>query len=265
MMETKTCPHCGAELEQIERVRLKPAWAGGGREVVTQAAPCETCERKAQEVQEGIMRDRHLKTLIRDSRIPEAVWGLGLDPALWKQNRLIIDEGNRNALEALRGWVQADRAGCLLMGTQGLGKSLLALCAGMDCLRLGQEVLWVAERDLFDSFRGARRNDPEASDLVGKAQRVEVLLLDDFGSHQLDRGSRFMQELYLDLIDCRLPVVGPPLKTLVTSQHDPASLGAACGHQALASRLLALLGGNHIELKGSDRRRARWSIGKAGA
>jgi DNA replication protein DnaC len=265
MMETKTCPTCGAELEQIERIRLKPAWAGGGQEVVRHVSPCEACERKAQEVQEGIMRDRHQRALIRDSRIPEAVWGLGLDPALWKQHRLVIDDGNRNAIEALRSWVQAERTGCLLMGTQGLGKSLLALCAGMDCLRSGQEVLWVAERELFDTFRGTRRNDPDAADLVGKAQRVEVLILDDFGSHQLDRGSRFMQELYLDLIDCRLPVVGPPLKTLVTSQHDPASLGAACGHQALASRLLALLGGNHLELKGSDRRRARWSLGKAGA
>lgn len=264
MMDAK-CPRCGAVLEMIEQIRVKPSWAGGGREVIKHSAPCESCERKAQEAQEAIIRDRQQRALIRESRIPEDVWTLGLEPALWKQHRLVIDEGNREALDALKGWVQAERIGCLLMGTQGLGKSLLALCAGMDCLRLGQEVLWVAERELFESFRGSRRNDPESADLVGKAQRVEVLILDDFGSHQLDRGSRYMQELYLDLIDCRLPVFGPPLKTLVTSQHDPASLGAACGHQALASRLLALLGGNHIELKGSDRRRARWSIGKAGA
>ncbi len=255
-----TCSQCGSPLEMIERTRIKPAWSGGGKEVVQQPSPCCVCEARQQEQTESIMRDRESRRLLRDSRIPEEVWGLGLDLATWKQHRLEVDAGNRDALEALQGWVEAENAGCLITGTQGLGKSLMALCAGVECVRRGQEVLWVTERDLLDSFRGRRDSD---RDLAMESRSVEVLVLDDIGRHQIDRGGRYMMEVYLDLFDCRLPVFGHPLKTLLTSQHDAASLAKACCDDALASRLLAIIGGNILHLTGTDRRRPKWRIGKA--
>lgn len=254
-----TCNKCGSPLEMVEQIRIKPVWSGGGRETIQVPAPCSACERRQQEQTDSIMRDREFRRLLRESRIPQDVWEMGLNSELWAQRRLSIDSGNEAALEALRGWVEADNAGCLLTGTQGLGKSLLALCAGVDCLRRGQEVLWVTERDLLDSFRGRRDAD---RDLAMESRSVEVLVLDDIGRHQIDRGGKYMMEVYLDLFDCRLPVFGPPLKTLLTSQHDAASLAKACCDDALASRLLAIIGGNILHLTGTDRRRPKWRIGK---
>lgn len=255
-----TCNKCGSPLEMVEQVRIKPVWSGGGRETIQVPAPCSVCERRQQEQTDAIMRDREFRRLLRESRIPQDVWEMGLDADLWAQRRLSIDSGNEAALEALREWVSADNAGCLLTGTQGLGKSLLALCAGVDCLRRGQEVLWVTERDLLDSFRGRRDSE---RDLAMAARSVEVLVLDDIGRHQIDRGGKYMMEVYLDIFDCRLPVFGPQLKTLLTSQHDAASLAKACCDDALASRLLAIIGGNILHLTGTDRRRPKWRIGKA--
>jgi len=255
------CSKCGSPLEMVEQIRIKPVWSGGGRETIQVPAPCSVCERRQQEQTDAIMRDREFRRLLRESRIPQDVWEMGLNSELWAQRRLSIDSGNEAALEALRGWVEADNAGCLLTGTQGLGKSLLALCAGVDCLRRGQEVLWVTERDLLDSFRGRRDSE---RDLAMAARSVEVLVLDDIGRHQIDRGGKYMMEVYLDIFDCRLPVFGPQLKTLLTSQHDVASLAKACCDDALASRLLAIIGGNILHLTGKDRRRPRWRIGNGG-
>jgi hypothetical protein len=254
-METTTCPTCGADLEVIERTRVKPSWAGGGQETIRETIGCEACERRQEQRQAAIVEERRFRSGLRDSGIPEAVWGLGLDAASWRHHRLDIDDGNKPAIAALREWVEADNAGCLLMGTQGLGKTLLAMCAGVECIRRGQEVLFVTERDLFDAFRGRRTSE---RDITLEARSIEVLILDDIGRHQIDRGSKFMVEVYLDLFDCRLPIIGPPLKTLLTTQQDAASLAKACADDALASRLMAIVGGNHVELSGRDRRRVRW-------
>ena len=261
-METMKCEKCGADLESVERFRIRPSWAGGGREAYLDVMPCEACERHERSALEVIQQERQIKARLRDSGIDERVWNLGLDSDTMLRHGLDIDNGNRNAVEHLREWVQAESAGCALEGTQGLGKTLLALCAGVDCIRHGQEVLFVTEREIIDSFR---ERTPSTRDVKMLARSVEVLILDDIGRHQIDRGGKYMVEVYLDLFDVRLGVFGPPMKTLITTQHDPASLARACADDALASRLMAIIGGNHIELTGKDRRRVRWNGGKAGA
>lgn len=260
-MAENICLRCGTPLVMIDQIRIKPAFLGGGREVVQQAAPCQVCAKQQEEELEHIQQQRLWREVMRNSGIPENCWKLGLAPERWKEHRLEVDPGNARQIEQLRRWVDADNVGCAITGTQGLGKTLLALCAGVDCMRRGQHVLFVTERDLLDSFRG-RKGD---KDLPYLAREAEVLILDDIGRHQIDRGGKFMLEVYLDLFDCRLPVFGPPMKTLLTTQHDAASLARSCADDALASRLMAIVGGNFIELGGRDRRRARWHVNRLSA
>ncbi len=249
------CQRCGSEIEEIEQIRLKPAWQGGGRETVKRALPCETCAKRSEEETSRIMQDRKIRNWRLDSGIPENVWDMSLDRDVWAKRKLRIDQCNEEAFDVLKVWVETANAGALIWGKQGRGKSTLAISAGLDCLRRSQEVLFISEVDLIDSYR----NRSEANQgLVRRAMDVEVLILDNVGRHEITRGTAYLKELYFDLLDRRLPILGDPLKTLVTSQHDAPSLSEWCSDGAMASRLLSIIQGNELEITGDDRRHGLW-------
>jgi DNA replication protein DnaC len=86
-------------------------------------------------------------------------------------------------------WLKAHE-NLIVTGQTGTGKSWLACAFGRQAARLDHSVLYVRVPRLFEDLALARL-DGRFPRLIDKLTRVELLILDDFGTHSLTDQQRF--------------------------------------------------------------------------
>ncbi|RVH86169.1 AAA family ATPase [Sinorhizobium medicae] len=99
-----------------------------------------------------------------------------------------LDRRNTMAL-ALGEWLKAHE-NLIVTGQTGTGKSWLACAFGRQAARLDHSVLYLRVPRLFEDLALARL-DGRYPRLIDKLTRVQLLILDDFGTHSLTDQQRF--------------------------------------------------------------------------
>ena len=163
----------------------------------------------------------------------------------------------RNVLSLAQGaWLKANE-NLILTGQTGTGKTWIACAFARQAARLDYSVLYVRMPRLFEDLALARL-DGRFPRLVDKLTKVQLLVMDDWGTHQLNDKQRLdLLEIFEEryrrkstLITAQLPVaqwhdmIGDPtladaiLDRVVHNAHRISLLGESMRKQKAASPLL---------------------------
>ena len=145
-------------------------------------------------------------------------------------------------------WIRA-REQIILTGQTGTGKTWLACAFGHQAARLDHSVSYVRMPRLFEDMAMARL-DGRFPRLVDKLARVQLLVLDDWGTHGLTDQQRLdLLELFEERYQRR--------STIITAQLPVSGWHAMIGEPTIADAILDRIVHNahRIELKGDSMRR----------
>lgn len=121
-------------------------------------------------------------------------------------------------------WIKAKEQ-IILTGQTGTGKTWLACAFGHQAARLDHSVLYVRMPRLFEDMAMARL-DGRFPRLVDKLARVQLLVLDDWGTHgPTDQQRLDLLELFEERYQRRSTIITAQLP--VSGWHD--MIGAPCG------------------------------------
>lgn len=155
----------------------------------------------------------------------------------------------RNILSlAQGGWIKAHEQ-IIFTGQTGTGKTWLACAFGHQAARLDYSVLYVRIPRLFEDMAMARL-DGRFPRLVDKLSRVQLLILDDWGTHSLNDQQRFdLLELFEERYQRR--------STIITAQLPVSGWHEMIGEPTIADAILDRIihNAHRIELKGDSMRR----------
>lgn len=130
-----------------------------------------------------------------------------------------------------RDWDRTRRQWRLLTGPVGVGKTHLAVAAGLEREEVGDTVFFATASDLLDHLRSAYAPDnptlPE--DLLDRIKTADLLVLDDFGS---ERSTPFAEDKLFQIINYRYE---DRLPTIVTTSLDFREIESS--RPRIASRL----------------------------
>jgi DNA replication protein DnaC len=145
-------------------------------------------------------------------------------------------------------WIKA-REQIILTGQTGTGKTWLACAFGHQAARLDHSVLYVRMPRLFEDMAMARL-DGRFPRLVDKLSRVQLLMLDDWGTHGLTDQQRLdLLELFEERYQRR--------STIITAQLPVSGWHDMIGEPTIADAILDRIVHNahRIDLKGDSMRR----------
>ena len=159
-----------------------------------------------------------------------------------------VDGGNHGVTLAQGDWIKA-REQIILTGQTGTGKTWLACAFGHQAARLDHSVSYVRMPRLFEDMAMARP-DGRFPRLVDKLARVQLLVLDDWGTHGLTDQQRLdLLELFEERYQRR--------STIITAQLPVSGWHDMIGEPTIADAILDRIVHNahRIELKGDSMRR----------
>ena len=145
-------------------------------------------------------------------------------------------------------WIKAKEQ-IILTGQTGTGKTWLACAFGHQAARLDHSVLCVRMPRLFEDMAMARL-DGRFPKLVDKLARVQLLILDDWGTHGLTDQQRLdLLELFEERYQRR--------STIITAQLPVSGWHDMIGEPTIADAILDRIVHNahRIDLKGDSMRR----------
>jgi DNA replication protein DnaC len=157
----------------------------------------------------------------------------------------------RNVLTLAQGaWLKANE-NLILTGQTGTGKTWIACAFGRQAARLDYSVLYVRMPRLFEDLALARL-DGRFPRLIDKLARVQLLVLDDWGTHTLDDRQR------LDLLEI-FEERYRRKSTLITAQLPVASWHDMIGEATLADAILdrVVHNAHRIPLEGDSMRKQK--------
>jgi len=145
-------------------------------------------------------------------------------------------------------WIKAKEQ-IILTGPTGTGKTWLACAFGHQAARLDHSVLYARMPRLFEDMAMARL-DGRFPKLVDKLARVQLLILDDWGTHGLTDQQRLdLLELFEERYQRR--------STIITAQLPVSGWHDMIGEPTIADAILDRIVHNahRIDLKGDSMRR----------
>src|SRR6478735_3197504 len=157
----------------------------------------------------------------------------------------------RNVLSLAQGaWLKANE-NLILTGQTGTGKTWLACAIGRQAARLDYSVLYVRMPRLFEDLALARL-DGRFPRLVDKLARVQLLILDDWGTHALSDQQR------LDLLEI-FEERYRRKSTLITAQLPVAQWHDMIGEPTVAHATLPRIihNAHRIALEGDSMRKKK--------
>jgi len=173
----------------------------------------------------------------KDAGIPPRLHAAILD-------NIVVDNGNREAVEAARSFIETPRDFLLLHGDTGRGKTWLASAISRELIIRGAWVRFVAVSDMIADLAESYRRDDSFDATFKKYKNVPVLILDDLGVEK--DTERSLEHVY-NLIDHRYSW---ERGTVITSNMAGDKIAARYGTRIM-SRIKT---GKVVELKGKDRR-----------
>lgn len=145
-------------------------------------------------------------------------------------------------------WIKAKEQ-IILTGQTGTGKTWLACAFGHQAARLDHSVLYVRMPRLFEEMAMARL-DGRFPKLIDKLARVQLLILDDWGTHGLNGQQRIdLLELFEERYQRRSTIITAQLP--VSGWHD--MIGEPTIADAILDRIIH--NAHRIDLKGDSMRR----------
>ncbi|MCW2203692.1 DNA replication protein DnaC [Bradyrhizobium elkanii] len=157
----------------------------------------------------------------------------------------------RNTLQLAQGaWLKAHE-NFIITGLTGTGKTWLACAFGRQAARLDHSVLYLRMPRLFEDLAMARL-DGRFPRLIDKLARVQLLILDDWGTHTLNDQQR------LDLLEI-FEERYRRKSTLITAQLPVAQWHDMIGEPTIADAILdRIIHNSHrIALEGDSMRRKK--------
>jgi DNA replication protein DnaC len=157
----------------------------------------------------------------------------------------------RNTLQLAQGaWLRAYE-NFIITGLTGTGKTWLACAFGRQAARLDHSVLYLRMPRLFEDLAMARL-DGRFPRLVDKLARVQLLILDDWGTHTLNDQQR------LDLLEI-FEERYRRKSTLITAQLPVAQWHDMIGEPTIADAILDRIihNAHRIALEGDSMRRKK--------
>jgi DNA replication protein DnaC len=139
----------------------------------------------------------------------------------------------------------------LMTGSTGTGKSYLACALGNQACSKGYKVLYANTTRLLTQLKMAKADGSSIKEML-KLEKLDVLILDDFGIQPLDVQSRM---LLMEIIEDR----HGKKSTIITSQLPVSAWYEIIGEQTLADAILDRIvhDAHRIELKGESLRKKR--------
>lgn len=167
--------------------------------------------------------NRHLTQLLRMARFPMTATVEAIDyqhpRGLGKQKMLDLYSCK---------WVAA-RQNVIFSGSTGLGKSYLPCALGNKACREGYRVLYTRSPKLFGELLQARA-DGTYRRMIQRLAKVQVLIIDDFGTAPLDAQER--RDLR-EVLEDRYSVSS----TIITSQLEPKDWHSFIGDATIADAI----------------------------
>ena len=145
-------------------------------------------------------------------------------------------------------WIKAHEQ-IILTGQTGTGKTWLACAFGHQAARLDHSVFYVRMPRLFEDMAMARL-DGRFPKLVDKLARVQLLILDDWGTHSLSDQQRLdLLELFEERYQRR--------STIITAQLPVSGWHEMIGEPTIADAILDRIihNAHRLDLKGESMRR----------
>lgn len=155
----------------------------------------------------------------------------------------------RNTMALAQGAWLAAQENMIITGKTGTGKSWLACAFGRQAARQDHSVLYIRAPRLFEDLALARL-DGRFPRLMDKLAKVQLLILDDFGSHALNDQQRFhLFEIVEERYQRR--------STLITAQIPVTAWHELIGDPTVADAILdRLIHNTHrIHLEGESMRK----------
>jgi len=143
----------------------------------------------------------------------------------------------------------AQNENIIITGASGTGKSYLAQALGNQACLNGKKVLYTVTARLFTRFKLAKTDGTYMKELK-RIQKVDLLILDDFGLQAFDNMAR---EILMDIIDDRYSSAS----TIVSSQIPVSVWYDIIGEGTIADAILdRIVNSSHrIDLKGESLRK----------
>lgn len=138
----------------------------------------------------------------------------------------------------------------IMTGSAGVGKSYLAQAIGNQACQMGVKTKYHITSRLFNRLKLAKVDGTYDKEL-NKLQRIDLLILDDFGLQAFDNHAR---EALMDIIEDRFSIKS----TIVSSQIPVSAWYDIIGEGTIADAILdRLVNSSHrIDLKGESLRKA---------
>lgn len=118
----------------------------------------------------------------------------------------------------------------LITGSTGIGKSFIASAIGNQACTLGYKVLYSNTAKLFSKLKMAKADGSYIRE-IAKIERLDLLILDDFGLQQMDGHSR---SILMEIVEDRHGAHS----TILTSQLPVAQWYDVIGEQTVADAIL---------------------------
>jgi DNA replication protein DnaC len=137
----------------------------------------------------------------------------------------------------------------LITGATGVGKSYLASALGHQACQLGYRTLYFNAQKLFTKLK-MMKADGSYTREIGKIEKYDLLILDDFGLQPLDNTARM---ILLEIIEDR----HGRKATIISSQLPVAKWYEVIGDSTVADAILDRMvhAAHRLELKGESLRK----------
>jgi DNA replication protein DnaC len=137
----------------------------------------------------------------------------------------------------------------MITGSTGIGKSYLASAIGQQACTFGYRVVYYNATKLFAKLKMAKADGSYIAE-VGKMERQQLIILDDFGIQPLDAQSR---SAFMEIIEDR----HEKASTLITSQVPIAKWYEVIGEKTIADAIMDRIihNAHRIELSGESLRK----------
>jgi len=137
----------------------------------------------------------------------------------------------------------------IITGASGVGKSFLAQALGHQACLMEYKVLYTNTARLFTKLKLSKVDGTYIKELQ-KLQKINILILDDFGLHAFDNYTR---EILMDIIDDRYK----KMSTIISSQIPVSVWYDLIGEGTIADAILdRIINSSHrIDLKGESMRK----------
>jgi DNA replication protein DnaC len=145
-------------------------------------------------------------------------------------------------------WINRNQ-NVIIIGSTGLGKSFLASALGYQACQQGYKVYYRNCSKLFDELKIAKADGSYIKE-INRIEKLDLLILDDFGLKQLDNNQRLM---LLELLEDR----HGKRSTIITSQLPVKNWYDVIGEPTIADAILDRLvhSSHRIELDGDSLRK----------